>query len=436
MRHLLKWPLMAVLALAPATAMAWAGDGAINPIDTVWVMLCAALVLLMTPALAVFYGGMVRSKNVLSTLMHSFFAISLVTVQWVVIGYSLAFGRGNTFIGGLEHVMLADVGAGVGPYSGTIPSSAFMIYQLMFAIITPALISGAFAERMKFRAYVVFTLVWVTLVYDPVCHWVWSKGGWLGDLGALDFAGGTVVHINSAAAALVVVLVLGRRIDHHAARPHNLGLTVLGTGLLWFGWFGFNAGSALAMNAQAVNAFVVTHIAAATSAVAWAAFERMRMGRASSLGFTSGAIAGLVAITPACGFVGITGALAIGVGAGVLCNLGVLLRERLGYDDSLDVVGIHGVGGMWGALAAAIFAEVAIGGKVGLVESLLNPGLEGDAARVGIQALTIVATIAYSMIATYIIIRIIDKTIGCRVTKAEEEQGLDAAAHGEQGYTL
>jgi len=432
-RRTTMWGLATLLALFPG--MAWAAEGEIDRLNTAWVLICAALVLLMTPGLAVFYAGMVRSKNVLSTLMHSFFAISLITVMWVVIGYSLAFGPGNAFIGGFDHIMLEGVGQEIGPYSSSIPASVFMIYQLMFAIITPALISGAFAERMKFRAYVIFTLAWAALVYTPVCHWVWSKDGWLASLGALDFAGGTVVHINSAAAALVVVLVLGRRIDQHTVRPHNLGLTVLGTGLLWFGWFGFNAGSALAVDNLAVNAFIVTHIAAATSAVCWAMFERARHGRSSSLGFASGAIAGLVAITPASGFVGITGALAIGAVAGVVCNLGVLVRERLGYDDSLDVVGIHGVGGIWGALATAVFAEAAVNGKIGWLQGITSPGLEGEHASIGIQALSIVATIAYSMFVTYLIIRVIDATVGCRVSAAEEEAGLDAG-HGEQGYLI
>jgi len=333
----------AVLLFATFPACAWAAEaGAIDTGDTAWVMTASAFVLLMTPALALFYGGMVRSKNALSTVMHSFFAMGLMTLHWAVLGYSLAFAEGNSFVGGLDYVFLRGVGAEPGPFSATIPHSVFMAFQGMFAIITPALISGAFAERIRFRGYVVFTLLWATLVYDPVCHWVWGPGGWLGGDSpwhALDFAGGTVVHINSGVAALAFVLVLGRRIGypHQPMKPHNLGMTVLGAGMLWFGWFGFNAGSALAADGSAANAFVVTHIAAATAAVVWAIVENLHRGKASVLGAASGAVAGLVAITPACGFVNVAGALAIGAVAGCVCYGGVLLKARFGYDDSLDV---------------------------------------------------------------------------------------------------
>ena len=410
---------------------ALAAEGKIDSGDTAWVLVSSALVLFMTPGLALFYAGMVRAKNVLSTLMYSFFAMGLITVQWVVIGYSLAFAEGNAFIGGLDYMFLRGVGNGPGPYAGNIPHSAFMVFQLMFAIITPALISGAFAERMKFRAYVVFTLLWATLVYDPVCHWVWGAGGWLGELGALDFAGGTVVHINSGLAALAVCLVLGRRIGypHQAMKPHNLGLTVLGAGMLWFGWFGFNGGSALAADGVAANAFVVTHIATGTAAVVWAAIEAMHKGKASVLGAASGAVAGLVAITPACGFVGVAGSMAIGVGAGALCYAAVMLKGNFGYDDSLDVLGIHGVGGSWGALATGVFAVAAVGGTAGLLEN-------GELTQLGNQAIGVVATIVYSFVVTFILARMVDATIGLRVSEEDERTGLDLTEHGETGYEL
>ena len=383
----------------------------------------------MTPGLALFYGGMVRTKNALSTLMHSFFAMGLMTVQWAVIGYSLSFSEGNSFIGGLGYVFLNGVGGEPAPLASTIPHGAFMAFQGMFAIITPALISGAFAERVKFQAYVVFFLLWATLVYDPVCHWVWAPGGWLFKMGALDFAGGTVVHVNSGIAALAFALVLGRRIGypHQAMKPHNLGLTVLGAGLLWFGWFGFNAGSALAANARATNAFVTTWIAAGTATVGWAVIEHMHRGKASVLGAATGAVAGLVAITPACGFVNVTGALCIGLLVCLICYGGVMLKTRLGYDDSLDAFGVHGVGGAWGAIATGIFAVQAVGGTGGLLET-------GNLSQLGVQALSVVATAAYSFAVTFVLLKLIDSTIGLRVTEEDERTGLDLAMHGETAY--
>ena len=408
--------------------VAYAEQSEIDSGDTAWVLVSAALVLFMTPGLALFYGGMVRSKNALSTLMHSFFAMGLMTIQWVVVGYSLAFAEGNAFIGGLDHFMLRGVGMEA---NGTIPHGIFMAFQGMFAIITPALISGAFAERVKFGGYVVFLLLWGTLVYDPVCHWVWGPGGWLLERGALDFAGGTVVHINSGIAALAFALVLGRRIGypHQPMKPHNLGLTVLGAGMLWFGWFGFNAGSALAANGTAANAFVTTWIAAATATVGWAIVESLHRGKASVLGAATGAVAGLVAITPACGFVNGSGALAIGALASLVCYGGVMLKTRLGYDDSLDAFGVHGIGGAFGALATGVLAVEAIGGTAGLLES-------GDLAQTGVQLLSIVATAAYSFLVTFILIRVIDATMGLRVTEEDERTGLDLAAHGETAYDL
>jgi len=418
--------------LTAATVMADDGSG-IDSGDTAWVLTSSALVLLMTPGLALFYGGMVRSKNALSTIMHSFFAMGLMTLQWVVIGYSLAFSEGNGFIGGLDFVLLNGVGNEAAD-GLTIPHSVFMVFQGMFAIITPALISGAFAERVKFRAYVIFLLLWGTLVYDPVCHWVWGPGGWLGGDSpwhALDFAGGTVVHINSGIAALAFVLVLGRRIGypHQAMKPHNLGLTVLGAGLLWFGWFGFNGGSALAADGTAANAFVVTHIAAAAATVSWAIVEQLHRGKASVLGAASGAVAGLVAITPACGFVGVGGALVIGGVAGGICYGGVLLKSRFGYDDSLDALGIHGVGGAWGAIATGIFCLEAIGGTAGLIEG-------GNVGQFVNQVISVVATAGYSFGMTFLLVWGLDRTIGLRVTEEEERTGLDLSAHGEAAYDL
>jgi Amt family ammonium transporter len=415
------------LMAAPSTAFA---AGEIDSGDTAWIIVSSALVLLMTPGLALFYGGMVRSKNVLSTLMHSFFAMGIMTIQWVVIGYSLSFGEGNGFIGGFQYLMLN--GVDNLPQDGsTIPHSLFMVFQGMFAIITPALISGALAERIKFSTYAVFLVLWGTLVYNPVCHWVWGPGGWLLEAGALDFAGGTVVHINSGVAALAFVLVLGRRIGypHQAMKPHNLGMTVLGAGMLWFGWFGFNGGSALAADGAAVNAFVTTHIAAATATVAWCIVEAMHRGKASVLGAASGAVAGLVAITPACGSVDTNGALAIGFLAGAICYGGVMLKSKLGYDDALDAFGVHGIGGAWGAIATGIFAVAAIGGTGGLIE-------EGNVHQLWVQVYSVLATAGYAFVVTYVIIRILDATMGLRITEDEEREGLDLSAHGEVGYDI
>ncbi|MCB9527252.1 MAG: ammonium transporter [Myxococcales bacterium] len=404
----------------------------VNGADTAWVMTSSALVLLMTPGLALFYGGMVRAKNVLSTLMHSFMCIALVTVQWVVFGYSLAFSEGNPFIGGTDFVLLAGVDS-TPPAGLTIPHSVFMVFQLMFAVITPALISGAFAERMKFKAYVIFTLLWATLVYDPICHWVWGPGGWLGaggDWHALDFAGGTVVHVSSGVAGLAVALAIGPRNNRDIdPRPNNLGFTILGAGLLWFGWFGFNAGSALAANGTAAHAFVATHVAAACAAIAWTIVERIHKGRITVLGAASGAVAGLVGVTPACGFVGLGGAIVIGLGAGAVCYIGVLLKDRFGYDDSLDAFGLHGVGGTWGALATGLFAAAAVGGTAGVFEG-------GEVKQVVNQAVGVLATAAYSFVVTYLIATLLKKTVGLRVTPDEEADGLDVSLHGEKGYDL
>ncbi len=429
----LRFALCAASFLSLVLAVpSYAEDAAINAGDTAWVMVSTALVLLMTPGLALFYGGMVRSKNVLSTLMHSFVAMGLITVQWVVIGYSLSFSEGGGFLGGFSYAFLNGVASDV-PWPGTtIPHSAFMIFQMMFAIITPALISGAIAERMKFGTYCLFIVLWGTLVYDPVCHWVWASDGWLYKLGALDFAGGTVVHISSGVSALALTLMLGRRIGypHSPMKPHNLGMTLLGAGLLWFGWFGFNGGSALGANATGVNAFVVTHIAAATAAVSWCLIEALHRGKASALGFASGAVAGLVGITPACGFVGVPGALGIGVTVALVCYGGVMLKARLGYDDSLDAFGIHGVGGTWGAIATGIFAIKSLTkGAGGVLDA-------GNLGQLFVQLAAVGATIAYAFVVTIVLARVLDAVVGLRVGEEDERMGLDLTAHGETGYDM
>ncbi len=400
--------------------------------DTAFMLIATAMVMLMTPGLALFYGGLVRSKNVLATTMQSFVCLGLISVLWVVYGYSLAFGPDvGHFIGNFDHVFLKGVGLEPGPYSATIPSLLFCAFQLMFAIITPALITGAFAERMKFTAFLAFTILWSTLVYLPVCHWVWGQEGWLFKMGALDFAGGTVIHINSGAAALVAALVLGKRKGYgrDSMHPHNLPMTVLGAGLLWFGWFGFNAGSALGASPVAVLALFTTQVATGAGALAWVIAEWKVQGKPTTLGAASGALAGLVAITPGAGFVSPVSAIIMGGVAGVLCYLAVLAKSKLGYDDSLDVVGVHGVGGVWGALATGIFAS-----------SVVNPAgnglLNGNPHQLVVQAIGVGSTIAYSVVVTFILLKIIDVIIGLRVSSDDETQGLDLTQHSEVGYTL
>jgi Amt family ammonium transporter len=407
---------------------------AINTGDTAFILIASALVMFMTPGLALFYGGMVRSKNVLATIMHSFIILGLVTIEWVLWGYSTSFGPDlGGLIGSLDWFGLS--GVGIAPfkdYAATIPHQGFMIFQMMFAIITPALITGTFAERIKFSTFVVFTLLWCTLVYNPVAHWVWGIGGWLRNLGALDFAGGTVVHINSGIAALAAALVIGKRkgYGHESFHPHNLPMTILGASILWFGWFGFNAGSALAANGLAVSAFVTTHIAAAAATFSWVFTEWMYRGKPTTLGAASGAVAGLVAITPAAGFVGPVSALIIGLVAGVLCYFAIFLKHKLGYDDALDVVGVHGVGGTFGALATGLFASKAVNeaGNNGLFFG--NPGL------LGTQAIAVGVTLLYSFVVTIIILKVLDWTMGLRVEHEDEEAGLDLSQHSEVGYNL
>jgi Amt family ammonium transporter len=405
-----------------------------NTGDTVFVLMSAALVMLMTPALALFYGGMVRNKNVLGTIMHSFILLGIITLEWVLWGYSMSFGPDHgSVIGGLEWFGLNNVGMEPSPdYGSTVPHLAFMIFQCMFAILTPALITGAFAERLKFTAFLLFALLWATFVYNPLCHWVWGVGGWIGRMGALDFAGGTVVHISSGISALAAALIIGKRLGYGSTAyiPHNLPMTITGAALLWFGWFGFNAGSALACNGLAANAFVVTHIASAVAALSWMFFEWIHTGKPTTLGAASGAVAGLVAITPGSGFVGPISAIIIGGLGGAICYGGVLLKSRLAYDDSLDVVAIHGLGGTWGAIATGLFASTIInpGGANGLFFG--NPG------QLWIQLVSVISTMIFAFVMTLIILKIVDITIGLRITEEDEVRGMDVSLHNEAGYSF
>jgi len=414
---------------------AYAGTaGKIDSGDTAFVLLSAALVMLMTPGLAMFYGGMVRKKNVLGTLMHSFVAIALVSIQWILIGYSLSFGPDiNGIIGGLDWIGLR--GVGVEPnsdYAATVPHIAFMIYQAMFAVITPALIAGAFAERMKFSAFLVFTLLWSTLVYDPVAHWVWGTGGWLKNMGVLDFAGGIVVHITSGISALAAAIFVGRRKGYlrEPMPPHNLPMTVLGAGLLWFGWFGFNAGSALSSGGLSAMAFVVTHTAAVAATLIWVIIEWLHRGKPTMFGAVTGSIAGLATITPASGFVGPMPALVIGLLSGAVCYTALNLKGKLGYDDSLDAFGVHGVGGILGTLGAGMFAE-----------KFINPSgadglFFGNPHQLVVQAMSIAVVASYSFAVTFVLLKLVDWTIGLRISEEEEVIGLDISQHEESGYTL
>ena len=400
----------------------------INPGDTAWLLISTALVMLMTPGLALFYGGMVQGKNVLSTFMHSFFAMALVSIQWAVIGYSLSFAPTHGgYIGGTEFVFLH--GVGLEP-KGTVPHILFMMFQGMFAVITPALISGAYAERMKFSAYCLFTLLWATLVYDPIAHWAWGPDGWLGKIGALDFAGGTVVHLSAGISAIVVATMIGKRAHYRTHQPHNLTMTVMGAGLLWFGWFGFNAGSALTSGSLAALALVNTHLAAAAGALAFGFIERLQVGRVTVFGVVSGMIGGLVGITPAAGYVTPMAGIVIGLLAGAACYGGLQIKGRFGYDDALDVFGVHGVAGIAGALLTGVFAT-----------KLMNPGggdglLYGNPHQIVVQAISIVAVAAYAAGMSFLILKAIAMTIGLRVEAHAEHHGLDPTLHGEHGYRL
>jgi Amt family ammonium transporter len=410
-------------------------DVKIDTGDTAWLLVSTALVMLMTPALGFFYGGLVRRKNVLSTIMHSFFILALISVQWVLWGYSMAFGPSvGGVVGGLDWIGLNGVGQEPNPdYAATVPHLSFMAFQMMFAIITPALITGAFAERKRFKAFVLFSILWATLVYAPVAHWVWGVGGWLRALGALDFAGGTVVHITSGASALVAAIVLGKRlgVSNDAVEPHDATMTVLGAGLLWFGWFGFNAGSALGSGGLAAHAFVTTNTAAAMAGLSWMTVSWMHHQRPSVLGLAVGAVAGLVAITPAAGFVTVPAAILLGLAAGIVCYFAVdIVKKRLGVDDALDVVGVHGVGGTLGALGTGVFATK-------LVNPAGNDGLFfGNPSQFVTQVVAVVVVWLYAAVVSWVILKAIDLVVGLRVPEEEEVLGLDTSQHGEAAYTV
>ena len=428
-----SWAIMALIFLVIFPSMALAEEAAVlSSGDTAWMLTATALVLFMTiPGLSLFYGGMVRSKNILSVLMQCFAITSLMTLLWVLYAYSIAFGGDGPFWGGLSKMFLA--GVGVDTLSGTIPETVFMTFQMTFAIITPALMVGAFAERMKFSAMLIFMTIWMTLVYAPICHWVWGGGGWLGNKGILDFAGGTVVHINAGIAGLVSAIVLGKRKGYPttAMPPHNLGYTLMGASMLWVGWFGFNAGSELAADGVAGMAMAVTQIATAAAALSWMFIEWAKHGKPSVLGIASGAVAGLVAITPASGAVGPMGAIAIGLASGAGCFItSTTLKRAMGYDDSLDVFGIHAVGGIIGAILTGVFCAKSLGGA----------GFGGDITSIGaqitVQTVGVGATMIYTGIVSFIILKALDGIMGLRVTDDEESEGLDLSQHGERGYII
>ncbi len=431
-------PVITLLTLVLLTSLSFAQETApptVDTGDTAWMLTSSALVLMMTiPGLFLFYGGLVRSKNTLGTVMQSFIIVGLISIQWALWGYSLAFGpdKGG-IIGSLAWFGLKGVGLDPNPdYAATIPHQAFMIFQLMFAIITPALITGAFAERAKFSTFIIFILLWATFIYDPLAHWVWGVGGWLRKLGALDFAGGTVVHISSGISALAAAIIFGRRIGygHEAMPPHNLPFSIIGASLLWVGWFGFNAGSALAAGGLATSAFVVTHMATAAAALSWMLMDWIFRGKPTVLGAASGAVAGLVAITPASGFVGPISSIIIGIGAGVFCSIACNVKPKLGYDDSLDVVGVHGIGGTWGALATGLFASKAI-------NAAGNDGLFfGNPGQLWVQFVAVAVTWVFAFIGTLIILFILKVIMGLRVSEEEEQMGLDLSQHEEKSYTM
>ncbi len=402
-----------------------------NLADTVFIFVSAVLVMLMTPGLALFYGGMVHQKNVLSTTIHSYSAMFLVSIQWILIGYSFAFGPDvKGLIGNLDWAFLNNVGFAVNEdYSATIPHGLFMMFQLMFAILTPALISGAFAERMRFSAFVLFTLLWTTFVYDPIAHWVWGVGGWIRELGALDFAGGNVVHISSGVSGLILALYLGKRKHAGETSPHHLPFTILGAGLLWYGWFGFNVGSALTFNEIALNAFITTNTAAAAAAIGWVICEWFATKKPTVLGAVTGAICGLVAITPACGFVTPMASIVIGLIGGAICFFAIsFLKHKLGYDDALDAFGCHGIGGTWGGIATGLFATTKVN------EAGANGLFYGDASLLLKQLIAIGATYLFAGFVTFAIIKIIRLFMKVRVEEKEETTGLDLSLHGEKAY--
>jgi Amt family ammonium transporter len=433
MRRLATALLTALTAAAGVPVAAFAADGGeINSGDTAWMLAATALVMIMLPGLALFYGGLVRRKNVLSTIMHSFFGLALVSVVWVLVGFSLAFGpdvNGWGLVGNLSYIGFTNVGlAPSATYAPTIPFVLFAGFQLMFAAITPALITGAFAERKRFASFVLFTILWSVLVYSPVAHWVWASDGWLFKLGALDFAGGTVVHASSGLSALIVAILIGRRVvNGDRMEPHDVPMTVLGAGLLWFGWFGFNAGSAVAASGLAASAFIVTNTAAAAATLTWVGASYLHKGKVSVIGAACGAVAGLVAITPASGFVTPGGAILIGLVAGGLCYSATLLRERVKVDDALDVFAVHGVGGVFGAIATGVLATSA-------VQASYKGLIDGNAGQVLTQLIAVGATIAYAVVATFVIVKVVDAILGIRISARDEELGIDLAIHGEAAY--
>ena len=424
--------LMVAAGLFLNASQAFADEAELSAGDTAWMLTATALVLFMTiPGLSLFYAGMVRAKNVLSVLMQCFTITALMTILWALYGYSIAFGGEGVYWGGLDKLFLR--GVTVDSLSGSIPETVFMTFQMTFAIITPALIVGAFAERMKFSAMLWFMGLWLTLVYAPITHWVWGDGGWLGNMGILDFAGGTVVHINAGIAGLVAALVLGKRKGYPTSPmpPHNLGYTMIGAAMLWVGWFGFNAGSELAADGTAGMAMAVTQIATAAAALGWMFCEWLSHGKPSALGIASGAVGGLVAITPASGFVGPMGALAIGMAAGVGCFLAATtLKRKIGYDDSLDVFGVHAVGGIIGALLTGVFAAEALGGAG------FGSGISSIGEQVQTQAIGIIVTVVYTGVVSFILLKVIDGVMGLRVNEEQEAEGLDVALHDERGYNL
>jgi Amt family ammonium transporter len=428
------FPLAAMAQDAVPVAPAAVTAAKIDTGDTAWILVSTALVMLMTPGLAMFYGGMVRRKNVLGTIMHSFIAIALISLQWVLFGYSLSFGPDvKGLIGSFGWAGLANVGMAPNTdYAPTIPHLLFMMYQMMFAVITPALISGAVAERMKFSTFLLFTLAWTTFVYDPVAHWVWGTGGWLKNLGVLDFAGGIVVHATSGFSALAAALYIGKRKGflHEHMPPHNLPMTVLGAGLLWFGWFGFNAGSALASGTLATMAFLTTHIAASSATITWVVAEWFHRGKPTMFGAATGSIAGLATITPAAGFVGPMPALFIGIAAGIVCYIALNAKTKFGYDDSLDAFGVHGVGGTVGTLMAGLFASVAINAAGA------NGAFFGNPKQFFVQAGAVALVAVYSFVASFVMLKALDVAMGLRVESEQETEGLDISQHGEAGYAL
>ena len=433
MRRVTTALLTATAVGAAIPAGVFAADGpTIDSGDTAWMLAATALVMIMLPGLALFYGGLVRRKNVLSTIMHSFFGLAIVSVVWVLVGFSLAFGpdlNGWGLIGNLDFVGFFNVGLDPSPiYATTIPFILFAGFQMMFAAITPALITGAFAERKRFAAFVLFTVLWSVVVYSPIAHWVWATDGWLFKLGALDFAGGTVVHASSGLSALIVAILIGRRVvNGDRMEPHDVPMTVLGAGLLWFGWFGFNAGSAVAANGLAASAFIVTNTAAAAATLTWVGASYLHKRKVSVIGAACGAVAGLVAITPASGFVTAGGAILIGLTAGGLCYSATLLRERVKVDDALDVFAVHGVGGVFGAIATGVLATSA-------VQASYSGLIDGNPGQVVTQLIAVGATIAYAVVATFVIVKLVDVILGIRISARDEEMGIDLAIHGEVAY--